>query len=194
MITKTTHARCLPHFESVIHGSGQASREIGKRFGLRCHGQHPPSGLEQARHFVRLHPRARQHVELVSDRHGDMHAGEIETSLLLDVAPELVRPGYESTDHNGGSRCLLLTLGTGFYTGSSVIGHPSCATAGKGKAISSGLEEGFADHLPALGENSYRQIRSGVGLTLDFVQGPECWVWRTTCAALVRWPATAVWA
>ena len=35
--------------------------------------------------------RAREHGGLVSDRHGDMHAGEIETSILLDAAPDLVR-------------------------------------------------------------------------------------------------------
>lgn len=95
---------------------------------------------------------ARQHGGLVSDRHGDMHAGEIETSLLLYAAPELVRPGYESSDHDGGPRRFLLTLGMGAYTESGVIGHPSYATADKGKAVLTSLVEGFADHLEALGE------------------------------------------
>ncbi|MFD9163020.1 creatininase family protein [Streptomyces sp. NPDC059558] len=31
--------------------------------------------------------RAREHAGLVSERHADMHASEIETSLLLHVAP-----------------------------------------------------------------------------------------------------------
>ncbi|MFG2527038.1 GGDEF domain-containing protein [Streptomyces sp. NPDC048516] len=41
---------------------------------------------------------------------------------------------------------------------------------------------------------SAARFRSGARLTLDLVQGPECRVWRTTCAALARWPATAAWA
>ncbi|WP_172387262.1 creatininase family protein [Streptomyces sp. MNP-20] len=98
--------------------------------------------------------RARQRGGLVSDRHGDMHAGEIETSLLLHAAPELVRPGYERADHDGGPRRFLLTLGMGAYTESGVIGHPSYATAGKGEAILTSLTEDFAAHVEALGDES----------------------------------------
>ncbi|MFE9407316.1 creatininase family protein [Streptomyces sp. NPDC006704] len=98
--------------------------------------------------------RARLHGELASDKHGDMHAGEIETSLLLHAAPELVRPGYESADHDGGARRFLLAHGMGAYTESGVIGYPSHATAAKGKAVLDSLTESFADHLDALGESS----------------------------------------
>lgn len=98
--------------------------------------------------------RARQHGELVSDRHSDMHAGEVETSILLHAAPELVRPGYEGADHDGGDRRFLLTLGMDAYTDSGVIGYPSYATASKGKAVLASLAEAFAAHLEALGETS----------------------------------------
>ncbi|MFD3667141.1 creatininase family protein [Streptomyces sp. NPDC058672] len=98
--------------------------------------------------------RARQHGGLVSDRHGDMHAGEVETSLLLHAAPELVRPGYENADHDGGARRFLLTLGMGAYTDSGVIGYPSHATAAKGEAVLASLTDTFAEHLKALGEPS----------------------------------------
>src|SRR4051812_36463687 len=39
----------------------------------------------------------------------DMHAGELETSLLLHAHPRLVRPGFESADHLADDRDHLLT-------------------------------------------------------------------------------------
>ncbi|GAA3091255.1 hypothetical protein GCM10020254_40290 [Streptomyces goshikiensis] len=50
--------------------------------------------------------RARDHASLDSDRHADMHAGEIETSILLHAAPELVREGNANADHDGGPPSL----------------------------------------------------------------------------------------
>jgi creatinine amidohydrolase len=38
---------------------------------------------------------ARQSAQLVSSAHEDMHAGEIETSILLHAHPELVKDGYQ---------------------------------------------------------------------------------------------------
>ena len=95
--------------------------------------------------------RARQHAALLSSKHDDMHAGELETSVLLHAAPELVRRGYESADHVGGARRFRLTLGMGAYTESGVIGHPSYATADKGKAVLASLTDSFAEHLAVLG-------------------------------------------
>lgn len=96
--------------------------------------------------------RARERGDLVSDGHSDMHAGEIETSILLHASPELVREGYDTADHDGGPRRFLLTRGMSAYTESGVIGFPSYATAEKGKAVLASLTESFADHLEALGE------------------------------------------
>ncbi|MFD4859222.1 creatininase family protein [Streptomyces atratus] len=48
---------------------------------------------------------------MVSDRHALMHAGEIETSILLHAAPELVRDEYAEADRDGGSRRFLLVQG-----------------------------------------------------------------------------------
>jgi creatinine amidohydrolase len=96
--------------------------------------------------------RARERGGLISDAHSDMHAGEIETSILLHAAPELVREGYESADHDGGPRRFLLTHGMSAYTKTGVIGFPSYATAEKGKTVLASLVESFADHLEALGE------------------------------------------
>ncbi|WCD87241.1 Putative mycofactocin system creatinine amidohydrolase family protein MftE [Streptomyces xanthophaeus] len=96
--------------------------------------------------------RARDHAGLVSDRHADMHAGEIETSILLHAAPELVRDGFIDADHDGGPRPFLLVQGVGAYTSSGVIGYPSHATAEKGKAVLESLRSGFVAHLDALSE------------------------------------------
>ncbi|THA83170.1 creatininase family protein [Streptomyces sp. A0592] len=97
--------------------------------------------------------RARDNASLDSDRHADMHAGEIETSILLHAAPELVRDGNANADHDGGPRPFLLVQGMRAYTTSGVIGFPSFATAGKGKAVLASLTGSFADHLEALGTN-----------------------------------------
>ncbi|WP_329133493.1 creatininase family protein [Streptomyces sp. NBC_01476] len=73
--------------------------------------------------------RARDRADLVSDAHGDMHAGEIETSILLHAEPSLVRAGYETADHDDGERPFLLTEGMKAYTEAGVIGFPPYATA-----------------------------------------------------------------
>ncbi|MFD7975986.1 creatininase family protein [Streptomyces sp. NPDC059071] len=96
--------------------------------------------------------RAREHGGLASDRHADMHAGEIETSILLHAAPELVRDGYAGADHDGGSRPFLLVRGMEAYTQTGVIGFPSCASAVKGKRVLESLRHSFEQHLRALGE------------------------------------------
>ncbi|GAA3816165.1 creatininase family protein [Sphaerisporangium flaviroseum] len=81
----------------------------------------------------------------------DMHAGEIETSLLLHAHPQLVRPGYETSDHIADDRPHLLTLGMAAYTESGVIGRPSLASAAKGKAVLESLVESFGGYLSSLG-------------------------------------------
>ena len=42
---------------------------------------------------------ARQSARLATSNHDDMHAGELETSILLCANPELVRDGYQAADH-----------------------------------------------------------------------------------------------
>jgi creatinine amidohydrolase len=96
--------------------------------------------------------RARLAAGLASSGHDDMHAGEIETSILLHAQPSLVRPGYEHADHDGGERRFLLTEGMQAYTKSGVIGFPSHATSEKGAAILNSLREDFADHLKILAD------------------------------------------
>ncbi len=80
----------------------------------------------------------------------DMHAGELETSILLHAHPELVLPGYESADHLADDKPHLLTLGLRPYSESGVVGRPSLGTAAKGRLVLESLVRSFADTLTAL--------------------------------------------
>jgi creatinine amidohydrolase len=94
---------------------------------------------------------ARAAADLETSSHDDMHAGELETSILLHAHPELVRPGWENADAGGGPRPHLLLHGMKAYTDTGVIGRPSLATAEKGKRLLDSLTDRMADHLEALG-------------------------------------------
>jgi creatinine amidohydrolase len=82
--------------------------------------------------------RARREGGLETAGHDDMHAGELEVSLLLRVAPELVGAGYRDADWLASDRPHLLTLGMDGYTKSGVIGRPSLGTAEKGEGSANG--------------------------------------------------------
>jgi creatinine amidohydrolase len=93
---------------------------------------------------------ARTEVGVRTSSQSDMHAGEVETSILLHAHPELVRPGYETSDFLADDRRHLLTLGMAAYTESGVIGRPSLATAEKGKEILTALVDSFAEYFSLL--------------------------------------------
>ncbi|MER6286168.1 creatininase family protein [Streptomyces sviceus] len=80
----------------------------------------------------------------------DMHAGEIETSILLHTHPECLRPGYETSDFVADDRRHLLTLGMSGYTDSGVIGRPSLGSAEKGKALLESLAASFGTYFSML--------------------------------------------
>lgn len=80
----------------------------------------------------------------------DMHAGELETSLLLHAHPSLVPADYAAHDERADDRNRMLTFGLGPYTESGVVGHPSLASADKGKAVLAALVATFAEVLSAL--------------------------------------------
>lgn len=93
---------------------------------------------------------ARQSAGLATSNHEDMHAGELETSILLHAHPELIRDGYHQADWVADDRRHLLTTGMGNYTQNGVIGRPSLASAEKGKAVLTSLVENFASVLEIL--------------------------------------------
>jgi creatinine amidohydrolase len=90
---------------------------------------------------------ARAEAGLTTTGLSDMHAGELETSILLHALPELVRPGYERADHLADDRRYLLARGMQAYTESGVVGRPSLASAEKGRAVLASLVRSFAGHL-----------------------------------------------
>jgi creatinine amidohydrolase len=93
---------------------------------------------------------ARRSSGLVTSNHEDMHAGELETSILLHANPELVRDGYQAADCVADDRRHLLTTGMREYTQSGVIGRPSLASAEKGKALLASFVDSFACVLETL--------------------------------------------
>ncbi|MET9478974.1 creatininase family protein [Streptomyces sp. NPDC006638] len=90
---------------------------------------------------------ARERAGVRTSSYSDMHAGEVETSILLHARPELVRSGYETADFAADERKHLLTLGMRPYTDSGVVGRPSLASAEKGKELLAGLVDSFAEYL-----------------------------------------------
>ncbi|MGW5095663.1 creatininase family protein [Streptomyces nodosus] len=86
---------------------------------------------------------ARERAGVRTSLLSDMHAGEIETSILLHCHPESVRPGHETMDFLADDRRHLLTLGMSAYTESGVIGRPSLATEEKGRRLLAALTESF---------------------------------------------------
>lgn len=93
---------------------------------------------------------ARDHAGIETPPAADMHAGEVETSILLHAHPHLLRRGYETADHRADDRRHLLGRGLEAYTDSGVVGRPSLATARKGELLLNGLVAAFPAHLAAL--------------------------------------------
>ncbi|MEW2477493.1 creatininase family protein [Micromonospora gifhornensis] len=92
---------------------------------------------------------ARHDAGLESTSHDDMHAGEIETSILLHVAPDTVGTEFEKADHLT-ERPHLLMFGLAAYTETGVIGQPSLAAEAKGSAVLASLVRSFEDTLAQL--------------------------------------------
>lgn len=94
---------------------------------------------------------ARHAAGLDTSGHEDMHAGEIEASILLHACPEMVRDGYQNADWTADDRRDLPSRGMRGYTQSGVIGRPSLGSAAKGKAVLDTLVAGFARMLTIVG-------------------------------------------
>ena len=93
---------------------------------------------------------ARAAAGLQTSTSEDMHAGELEVSLVLHTYPELVGEDFRQGDWQAAPRPHLLVTGMRGYTESGVIGRPSLATAEKGHAILDSLARSFKDHLALL--------------------------------------------
>nr|WP_329473343.1 creatininase family protein [Streptomyces sp. NBC_01723] len=104
---------------------------------------------------------ARQRAGVATSLLSDMHAGEIETSILLHAHPESVRPGYETADFVADDRRHLLSLGMSAYTDSGVIGRPSLGSAEKGKELLTSLADSFGTYFSFLTADRTAEKRPG---------------------------------
>ncbi len=93
---------------------------------------------------------ARKSAGMSTDNHEDMHGGELEVSLLLAAAPELVRDIDPSDDHISSDRTHMHLRGMAGYTESGIIGRPSLGDATKGKLALEELTNAFEEHLRLL--------------------------------------------
>ncbi|AWI28257.1 creatininase family protein [Streptomyces tirandamycinicus] len=93
---------------------------------------------------------ARERAGVETPSHSDMHAGEVETSILLHDCPELVRPGHMTSDFLADDREHLLTVGLRPYTDTGVVGRPSLASAEKGKELLASLTGSFGGYFSLL--------------------------------------------
>jgi creatinine amidohydrolase len=93
---------------------------------------------------------ARTDADITTNNHDDMHAGELETSILLHIAPDLLRPGYDSADHLAPRHPDLMMLGTQAYAPNGVIGRPSLASQVKGARAMDSLASAFSERLTVL--------------------------------------------
>jgi creatinine amidohydrolase len=90
---------------------------------------------------------ARAAAGLVTSGVSDMHAGELETSILLHTHPHLVTPPLDGLDVLADDRRHLLSRGLQAYTDTGVVGRPSLAAARKGRDLLASLVSSFADYL-----------------------------------------------
>jgi creatinine amidohydrolase/Fe(II)-dependent formamide hydrolase-like protein len=82
----------------------------------------------------------------------DLHAGEMETSFMLAIAPDSVRP--DSIDRASGKPERsplnprdLNTFGMGHFSATGAVGYPSFASAAKGEAIINSIRERMLPHV-----------------------------------------------
>lgn len=85
------------------------------------------------------------------EQEGGSHADELETSLMLDIAPHAVHLEKAVKEYNEGTGRLTRIKGAeGVFSESGVWGDPTLASAKKGKAIREALVRHVLDDLAGL--------------------------------------------
>ena len=100
--------------------------------------------------FTRIDRVGQAAVEKVSQQSGGSHADEIETSMMLYIAPERVDMTVATRDFNPGAGPLTPQPGSpGIYSASGVYGDATLASREKGQRI---VEAMVADILLDIGK------------------------------------------
>jgi len=79
----------------------------------------------------------------------DMHSGEFETSLMLALRPDLVKPGGVDMEprHQGFQQADLNTFGFGYNAEAGAYGSPSLATREKGEQLIAAIKRNMLSHV-----------------------------------------------
>jgi creatinine amidohydrolase len=125
------------------------------------------AGFEPARvRHLRLYqgPRFRRTAEQISEQRHGSHADELETSLMLALAPELVDPeraeASPALQHEVPGRLTPSDRNSPNYSRSGSYGDPTLATSVKGKALLAAILDDLSEQVTgALGENDRAQPR-----------------------------------
>ena len=87
----------------------------------------------------------------IARQEGGTHADEIETSMMLAIAPEIVDMSKAVKDyHPGEGRLTRESEGAGTYSPSGVYGDPTLATREKGDQVVEALVAGILRDIEAL--------------------------------------------
>jgi creatinine amidohydrolase len=104
-------------------------------------------------HFTDLEAALAPAVARIAEQSGGSHADEMETSLMLALAPESVRLERAVKDHHPrtpGQRFSRVDDGSGTYSPTGTWGDPTLATREKGEALLAQLLAHLHEDLEAL--------------------------------------------
>lgn len=154
-ITSETLGRLVREILDSMHACGIRYLAIVNAHGGNYVLRNLAQELNLAQQRVLLWP-TNQHWQtaihfagIQSTLHEDMHAGEIETSILLHLSPELVRID-QIQDYPASERSYLHFQGMKEYTANGVIGFPSRASAQKGEGLLESLVRSACKDLKIL--------------------------------------------
>lgn len=102
-------------------------------------------------HYTDLRTVAGRVVQQVSQQTGGTHADEIETSMMLYIAPELVDMSQAADDYHPADGGLTRDpLGKGAYSATGIYGNATLATPEKGERVVEAIVAGILHDIETL--------------------------------------------
>ncbi len=90
-------------------------------------------------------------VRSVEEQDGGTHADEIETSIMLYIAPESVDMSQAARDYHPGKGRLTRTPGgAGIHSPTGIYGDATLASSAKGKAVVEAMVRGILEDIQRL--------------------------------------------